>query len=133
MRIRDAKDQVERDHPELRGGAKAEAIRALRDADKAAQPAKASEAEPQPESPAPVGPDEREPSTDQPAAKPSGGWLWVAWLALLAWMYFTKERLDISGLLVVLCWIPAVLIFLGLAARHQRVKGRSEQSQDPTP
>jgi hypothetical protein len=40
MNLRDAKAQVEREHPELTGTAKIEAIKALRDQDKTAQPAK---------------------------------------------------------------------------------------------
>lgn len=40
MNLRDAKAQVERDHPELTGTAKIEAIKALRDQDKSARPAK---------------------------------------------------------------------------------------------
>lgn len=40
MNLRDAKAQVEREHPELTGTAKIEAIKALREQGKTAQPAK---------------------------------------------------------------------------------------------
>lgn len=112
MNLRDAKEQIDREHPEMSANQRIAAIKALRASDRAAgDSARATEV--------------RAPS------KPSAWPLWAVQLLWIAIIQLTLNHWHGHQVLIVVGWAVTLVVVVATGGWHRRAKERWEAAQRP--
>lgn len=112
MKLRDAKAQIDREHPEMSTDQKIAAIKALRASDRNARvSAKATEV--------------------QPASKPPAWPLWAVQVLWIAMIQLTLAHWHGHQALIVAGWAAALAVIVATGGWHRRAKERWETAQRP--